>query len=120
MYHQRGVSLIGWLIILVFIGFAALIGIRVVPVYVEAYTVKSVLNGLQSDSGLSGSDRNAVLQSLMKRLDINDVKSVKRENIKFESGSGGLEVLVDYETRFPLVANIDGLAQFTQRAIIRH
>lgn len=119
MHRQRGVSLIGWLIILVFIGAVALIGIRVVPVYVEAFTVRSVLQGLEDDPNLRGADGSAVLEALRKRFDINDVDSVKRSNIKIEPGDGGLQVTIDYETRFPLVANIDGVAHFRQQATIR-
>jgi hypothetical protein len=120
MRYQRGASLIGWLVILAFIGFVALVVIRIVPVYVEALTVRSVLNGLQDDRELIGNDRNAIMQSLQKRFDINDVKSVKRDDIVIESSGGGITVVVDYEARFPLAGNIDGIAHFRDQVTIRH
>src|SRR5690606_41598740 len=89
MRRQRGVSLIGWLIVLIFVGLVALIAIRVVPVYVEAFTVRSILQSLQDERSLAGADRNAVWRTLQKRFEINDVKSVGRDNISGQAGRGG-------------------------------
>lgn len=119
MRHQRGMSLIGWLIVLVFIGLIALITIRIVPVYMEAYTVRSILQSLQDDRDLAKADRNAVWRTLQKRLEINDVTSVKRDNISLQAVGGGTQITIDYESRFPLIANIDGIASFTSRVTIR-
>lgn len=120
MRYQRGISLIGWLIVLTFVGLVALITIRVVPVYMEAYTVRSILQGLQNDRDLAGADRNAIWRTLQKRLEVNDVRSVGRDNISLEAVGGGTQVTIDYESRFPLIANIDGIASFTSRVTIRH
>ena len=120
MHRQQGASLIGWLIILTFIGMIALITIRVVPVYIDAYTVRSVLLSLQDERELASGDRNAILQALQKRLAINDVRSVSRDNISMQPVSGGIEVAVDYEARFPLIANIEGVAHFTSKVTIRN
>jgi hypothetical protein len=120
MRYQRGASMIGWLIILAFIGMVALVTIRVVPVYLDAYTVRSVLKGLQDDRELASGDRGAILRALQKRFEINDVKSVTRDDISIQSVSGGTEVVVDYEARFSLIANIDGIARFTSKVTIRN
>lgn len=119
MHHQRGMSLVGWLIVLAFIGCIALVVIRVVPVYAEAWTVRSVINGLQEDRDLARSDRNAILRSLQKRLEINNVRSVGRDDITIQAADGGTEVVIDYETRFPLIGNIDGIAHFRNTVTIR-
>lgn len=117
---QAGASLIGWLIILVLIGFIALVGIRLTPVYMESFTVKSVVESLSQGEELSANNKAEVMSSLMKRLDVNDVESVKRENVKMETVSGGLEVTVEYERRFPIVGNLDGIAAFRSQTLIRN
>ena len=117
--QQAGASLIGWLIILVLIGFIALVGIRVTPIYMESFTVNSVVKRLAEGGEVSAKDKAGVVSAIMKRLDINDVEGVKRENIKLESVSGGLEVIVAYERRFPIVGNLDGVASFRSQTLIR-
>lgn len=112
--------MVGWLIVLTFIGLLALIVIRVAPVYMEAYTVRSILQSLQEERSLVGADRNAVWRTLQKRLEINDVKSVGRDDISLQAVGGGTQITIAYESRFPLLANIDGIANFTTRVTIRH
>lgn len=118
MRNQQGAGLIGWLIILAFVGIVALVTIRTVPVYLEAYYVRSVLKSLQSDQGLVADDRNAVWQSLQRRFDVNDITSVKRDDVSIRKVAHGTEIVIDYETRFPLVGNIDGIANFTSKVTV--
>lgn len=118
MHYQRGAGLIGWLIILIFVGVLALVTIRVVPVYLEAYYVRSVLKSLQNDRSAAEGDRNAIWQSLQKRFEVNDITSVRRDDISVQKVSDGVEIIVDYETRFPLIGNIDGIANFTSKVMV--
>jgi hypothetical protein len=116
---QIGAGLVGWLIVLSLIGLVALVTIRLAPVYMESFTVSSVLKGLAGDNSLKGTDRAQVLQALTKRLEVNNVGSIKRENVKLETVSGGLQVTVAYEKRFPILGNLDGIADFREQALIR-
>lgn len=118
MHYQRGAGLIGWLIILIFVGVLALITIRVVPVYLEAYYVRSVLKSLQNDRTVAEWDRNAAWQSLQKRFEVNNIRSVGRDDVNIQKGPGGTEIVVAYETRFPLIGNIDGIANFTSKVTV--
>ena len=47
--RQRGISLIGGLLMLIVVCFVALMAIRIVPIYVSYFTVKSALEGLPHD-----------------------------------------------------------------------
>lgn len=117
--RQAGASVIGWLIILALIGFIALVVIRLLPVYMESYTVKTVVDALD-DGDLRGKSRVEVLQSVLKRLDVNNIDAIKRENIKLEDVSGGLELSIDYERRFPIAGNLDGIVRFRDQTLIRN
>jgi len=118
MRYQQGAGLIGWLIILIFVGILALITIRVVPVYMEAYYVRSVLQGLQGEHALAEGDRNAIWQLLQKRFEVNNINSVNRDDVHVQKGSGGTVISVAYETRFPLIGNIDGVASFSSKVTV--
>ena len=47
--HQRGMTAIGWLIVLAMIGFFVLLALRMVPAYLDYYKVVSTLEGLESE-----------------------------------------------------------------------
>jgi hypothetical protein len=112
-------TLIGWLLAMILIGFAALVGMRLVPVYIEGSTVRTVVKGLESDPELSANNRAGVVQALMKRFDINNVTNVSREDIALQQVSEGLEVVVEYDARVTLFGNLDAVAHFRQQAVIR-
>lgn len=115
---QKGAGLIAWVFVLAMIGFIALLAIRVLPPYMEYLTVSSVVQSLKDDPDLRGAQRLAVLSALDKRFQINDVKSVERDDITTEQVSEGLQVVVEYENRFPLLGNFDGVATFREQVII--
>ncbi|MEJ2650868.1 MAG: DUF4845 domain-containing protein [Gammaproteobacteria bacterium] len=113
--RQAGMPFIGTVIMLVAIAFVALIGIKVFPVYMEHFKVKSSLTSLADDT--KGKDSvlspMEVKQLLMKRLIINDVKHVNRNDIKVTREGGKLVVDVSYEARVNLFYNIDLVARFS-------
>jgi len=119
--RQQGMTLIGWVLTLVVIGFAALVALRLVPVYMDSFTVGSIVSGLQEDPGLSSQDRGGIREAFRKRLDINDVDTVvKPSALKFEEVAGGVRVYVDYEQRVHLIGNLDAVATFHKETVIRN
>ena len=51
LHQQKGVTAIGWLIILGLIGFFVLLVLKMYPSYYEFYTVSSTLETMTKDSG---------------------------------------------------------------------
>lgn len=116
--RQDGATLIGWLLIMVIVAFVALIGMKLVPVYLDSFTVTSILRSMKTDATLKGQGRSAILETLNKRLDINDIDSVKPDDISIRTVAGGTEVDVDYEDRVNLLGNLDAVATFHKKVVI--
>ena len=38
-HKQRGMTMIGWVVLLVFIGLIALVSLKLIPAYMEFYTI---------------------------------------------------------------------------------
>ncbi len=53
LQQQKGVTTIGWLIILALIGFFVLLTLRMAPEYMEYYKVVSTLDTMEKESGFS-------------------------------------------------------------------
>ena len=117
--RQRGMTLIGWLLTLVLIGFAGIIAIRLVPVYMDAYTVSSIMQQLESESRTTSMDRREVRETFRRRLDVNDVTRVSASDLQFKEITGGMQVLLEYESRVPLIGNLDAVARFQEEATLR-
>lgn len=117
--RQRGMTLIGWVLTLAAIGLVAVMGMRLVPVYLEAYTVASIMEQLESESRTSSMDRREVRETVRRRLDINDITRVSASDLQFKEVSGGMQVLLEYEARVRLIGNLDAVARFREEATLR-
>ncbi len=118
MNRQRGATFWQMLLIVVLLGFAGLMAARLVPVYMEGYFVKFALERLEKDRTLSNATNGEIWQALNKQLQLDNVDSVKRDNLRFEEVTNGRRVIVDYERRVPLIGNLDGVVHFENSAVI--
>ena len=109
---QSGLSLLGFLVVLAVVGFAAYIGMKLFPMYQEYYSVQSAMKGLANEPGVADMDPAKVQDLFFRRLYINYSENVKPQNVKFERVEGGWKMRVNYEVRRPLVGNLDVVGKF--------
>ena len=109
---QGGLSLLGFLVVLAVVGFAAYIGMKLFPMYQEYYSVRSAMKGLANEPGVADMDPAKIQDLFFRRLYINYSENVKPQNVKFERTEGGWKMRVNYEVRRPLVGNLDVVGRF--------
>ena len=107
---QSGLSLVGFLVVLAVVGFAAYVGMKLFPMYQEFYAVKTSMKALAKEPGTS--DPSRAQELFFKRMDMNYSDSIKRNDIKFDRIEGGVRMVVSYEVRRPLVGNLDIVGNF--------
>ena len=115
---NRGFSLIGTLIWVLLIVGAATTGLKLGPHYLQFWAVRSVMDDTARDPDATAMGRQALIQSLEKKLYINDVRSVKNESFSFEKTDTGRLLGVQYEVREHLVANLYALLTFYNQTLI--
>jgi hypothetical protein len=114
--RQRGVTAIGWIIILALIGFFSLITIKLLPVYSEYFSVSNSLDSVVKQDAISGKGKAAIVELVLRRFQINEVKSARRGHINVTKRSGHVEITVDYEVRKNLFGNLDIVVHFVKTA----
>ena len=110
--RQRGITLIGFLIVLSVAGFFIYIGMKLLPVYSEYYSVVSAMKGVAEEPGIANRDPGAIRELFRRRFEIGYVESVRPENIRILRDSNGQRLEVTYEVRRPLMFNLDFVAKF--------
>lgn len=111
--RQRGMTLIGFVVVLSLVGFFAYIGMKIVPMYMEYYSVKQALKGLTNEPDIGNQDPARIKDLFFRRLYMSYSQNVKREDFKLERiSTGGWHATVNYELRKPLVANLDVVGRF--------
>ncbi len=111
---QRGMTAIGWLIVLGLIGFFTVLALRMVPSYLESFTVYAALESLQEESGMANNTPQDIRSMMSRRFDINDVKSITAKDVDIENLGAAYLVSVDYEVRMPVFGNVDVVMSFAK------
>ena len=109
---QSGMTMLGFLITLAVVMFFLYVGMKIVPMYTEYYSVKKALAGMASEPGLASSSKEKVRQLFMRRLNMSYALNVKSDALKIESTDQGYMLTVDYEERRELMANLDVVGKF--------
>lgn len=108
---QNGMSGFGFGVVLVLITVATTIGLKLLPIYIEHFSVTSSLKALGSDE--AGVEVGAIKSRLLSNFQINDVTNVGRQHIKIKSlGHNKKVVTIDYEVRRPVMGNVDVMVHF--------
>lgn len=109
--RQRGLSLLGFMGILVVVLFFTYIGIKLVPIYLNHMSVVSEMKAVAGEPGVSNQPPQTTRRQLLTRFDISFVDHVGAENVRIEHGDG-LSLVVSYDVETHLIGNIDAVVKF--------
>lgn len=116
---QSGMTMLGFLITLTVVMFFLYCGMKVVPMYTEYYSVKKALASIASDPE-AGVSKDKIRALFSRHMEIDYVSVIKPEMLQIESTDTGYNMIMDYERRTPLFANLDVVAKFhAEQAIAR-
>jgi len=111
IYNQRGMSLIGFIIVLSVVVFVSFIGMKIVPLYMEYFSVVSALNGVASERGSANLSPYDLRVKVLNRLYVSYADHVTEKDIKVTRGNG-VHLRVTYEVRESIIGNLDVIAKF--------
>jgi hypothetical protein len=110
---QKGLTLIGFVIVLSMVIFVAFIGMKIGPIYMEYYSVVSAMNGVASERGSANLSPFDVRVKVLNRLYVSySAENVHDQHIKLTRSSNGVNLRVAYEVRKPVIGNLDVVAKF--------
>jgi hypothetical protein len=119
MRKQKGITLIGFGIVLVLAVFFAYVGMRLVPLYLEYHAVVGAMDRLQEDPGAARLPPAKIRERIMRSLYVSYAsKNVQRHHIKIKRSNGVL-VTVAYEVRRPMLGNVDVVVSFDRSVTLR-
>jgi type II secretory pathway pseudopilin PulG len=113
---QSGVTLIGFLFIIIIVGFFAYMAMKLFPSYSEAMGVSKAMNQIAT-AGTNGKSLDEIRRDLFFKLGFQyvDDATIKPSDITIKRDAGGANTLnVDYDKRIPFMYNIDFLLHFNK------
>ncbi len=119
MHRQTGMTTLGMLILVAFVGLFVFAGIRLVPVYLEHMKIQSVLNGVQQEFDGQNPTIQNIRQYIQKRFDIESVSVIAASEVKVAREDSGYLVSADYANTTPFIANVSFSVSFNKQVLVR-
>ena len=117
---QRGITLIGWIFLLVPLAIVAYAGIRIAPIYLNYMKVsKSVDDVAKEMGGVSSLNAKTIQIALEKRLDIESVDFPALSDFTVKRDNEVWTIQAKYEDVAPLFSNVSLLLNFDKRAEVK-
>ncbi len=121
MNKQSGITLIGFLILLIVAGFFAYAAMKLVPAYVEYMGVVKAMNTVASEPDVTSKSPEEIQRDLSFKGSFQyvDDSTFKPENIIIKNGAGGGTLQVKYDKDIPFIYNIDFLLHFDKTVLLK-
>jgi uncharacterized protein DUF4845 len=112
--YSRGITLLGFLILLCVAGFFAYCVMKLVPVYVEYFGVVKAMEQIKDEPGASQKTVEQIRRDLNVKFDLQyvDEKDIPPAAIQLKREATGPVLRIAYEKRVPFMYNIDLVASF--------
>ena len=117
--RQLGMTTLGLIILVSFLGLFAFGFIRLTPVYLNYFKVAGVVNGAVEEFDGKGASAGAIRQYVQRRFDIESVSQLRVRDVKVQAVDGGFEVRAQYSHKVPFIANVSFVVDFDKRATVR-
>jgi len=118
-HRQRGITFLGWIVLLIPVAIVGYVVIRAVPVYLNYSKVARAFEQVKTEYASSpGTTREMVKSALEKRFDIDYIDSPKIGDVSIRKTGEGILVEVEYEDVVPLMYNASLLLAFEKSMTI--
>lgn len=117
--RQEGMTTLGLVILLAFVGIFAFAGLRLTPVYLNYMKIVGVIDGVHEEFDGNAPTVSAIKTSLRRRFDIESVGEIEARDVKMEAVEGGYKVSATYDHTAPFISNVYFTVKFDKWVIIR-
>ena len=117
--REDGMTALGIMILVVFIGLFAFGGLRLTPIYLNYMKVVGVVDGAFEEFDSQNPSRSAIRRSIQRRFDVDSVGIITARDIKVTADNGGFLVEAVYDHTVPFIGNVYFTAKFDKRVTIR-
>lgn len=117
--RQQGMTMLGMLILIAFVGLFVFAGIRLVPIYLEHMKIQSVLAGVETEFDGQRATPKDIFVYIEKRFNVESVRVIKARDVAIQRNGDAIEVSAIYSNKTPFVANVSFAVDFDERVVVR-
>jgi hypothetical protein len=117
--HQRGVTTLGWIILLIPVAVVFYAGVRITPMYLNFMNVNHALTQVQTELPGDGATVDSIKTAIAKHFDVNAIEFPDVKDIKVSHSTGKWVIEATYDDQVPLFANVFILVSFDKSVTLK-
>ncbi len=117
--RERGMTTLGMLILVCFVGMFVFGGIRLTPIYLNYFKVQGVVNGVLKEFDGQNPTRTAIRGSIARRFDVEAVSEITARDVKVTAVDGGFRVSAEYKHETQFIGNLGFVVTFDKSVLVR-
>lgn len=117
--RQEGMTTLGIIILVAFVGIFAFAAIRLIPVYLNYMKVATVVAGVADEFDGAGATSAMIRSAISRRFDVEMISEIHAKDVKVKKVDGGYEVSAVYSHKAPFIANVSFVVDFDTRSMVR-
>lgn len=119
-HSQKGMSILGWLMVLAFVAFFASAAFKVLPHYFDYMSLEKMITSVETDKAADVRSVGDFYSHISKGMQVNSIRDLNmQEAIKIKVENNEFRVHMKYEKREPLIENIDLVVRFDKEFRVR-
>ena len=109
---QSGMTFIGLVLVIAAVIFLAIIGMKVVPAYIEFSSVKNAIKYVANDAAFATMSKKEIASAFDKSASTGYITVIKGSDLIIDKTDTGNVVTAEYQVTIPIVANASVLLDF--------
>lgn len=110
--RQRGMGIMGWIMLIAIVLFFVMLGVRMAPSYMEFYSMSKILENIKTDSQYRQAAPKELRKIFNRRIDINSIYDFEQKYLKIDRSKGKTRMILDYEITKPVAGNVSVVMKF--------
>jgi hypothetical protein len=116
---QAGVTALGSLILITFLGLFTFEAILLTPPYLNYMKVVRILDSVEKEFDSGDPTRRRIRKSISQHFDVENISVITAKDIKIVSDKAGFQLEAVYDHTIPVIANVSFTVHFDKKVLLR-
>ena len=117
---QKGMSVLGWLLVLAVVAFLASTAFKVIPHYLDFFSLEKIITSVETEKALEIRTIPDFYSHVSKGLQVNGTRDLDlRDALTVTLENNEFQAHLKYEKREPLIENLDLVVRFDKEFRVR-
>lgn len=119
-HSQKGLSLLGWMVVLAVVAFFASMAFKMFPHYMDYMSLEKIITSAETEASHEIRTVGDFYGHVSRGLEVNGIRDFDlRDSLEIKVENNEFRVHLNYERREPLIQNLDLVARFDKEFRVR-